>query len=125
MKKNNISVSLSIRECNVNGDIKRVSIRDHRTKEIKTIDFLTSEEAYSFYMQEIESKKVMQAKETDPTEQEPPPEKTSSEEFNYDHIIAYVKDNEGNKGIKSARHLNKKFSQKLKQKEYNEMLKGL
>lgn len=37
-------------------------------------------------------------------------------------IIAYAKENPNKR---SARHLNKKFSLKLKQKEYDEILKGL
>ena len=103
-----------------------VSIRDN--KEITKIHFDTDHEALDKYFELTSDKKaapkVEEIKIEDLKEDGEIIKHCDPDEIN-SLISNYVNDNITLKCIKSARHLNKKFSLKLKQKEYDEILKGL
>lgn len=115
------SISLSLRKCGVNGDLCMISIRDHKTNEITQEKFKSDAEAYSKYLEltkqvkkiVVEEIKIEDLKEDD------------SKEDQESLIVNYANDNIALKGVKSARHLNKVFGLKLKQKKYDEILKEL
>lgn len=127
------SISLSLRNSDLLGNVSQVSIRHDRTT-IDTLKFESDEEAINKYCELIGIK--FHTNEDEPINE---PDKNQSELFEEDtsgvpndekaffnqEIIDYVNLNPDKKGVKSARHLNAKYGVKLKQTEYDEILKGL
>ena len=109
MKK---SISLSLRKCKVNGDMCRVTIRDYEKDTIFQEDYASFEEAFKFFINET--------KEED--NEIKVPEELCSKKDN--EIKDYVNGNNNKKGVRSARHLNKKFNLQRTQEEYNSLLNG-
>ncbi len=123
------TVSLSMRKCKINGDMCTISVRDHKTNTAKQTNFKDEKEAFEKYLKlSSENSDKITAPKKEVIEEikvEDLKEDVKSVEISNDDIIKYVESNSDLKGVKSARHLNKEFKLKLKQKEYDEILKGL